>query len=160
METSKTSTASEQDFELWVLLHQTSDAMTRAREKELRKAGISKIEAGVLFALKHITTPATPAAISRWLFREPHTTSELLSRMQKKDLVRKAKDLERKNQVRVVMTEKGEEAYRQSREIEVIPRMLSRLSPAERNKLRTYLGKLRDKALDELGVEYQLPFPR
>ena len=83
-----------EDFELWVLLRHTVDAMLRAREKELRKTGISRIQSAVLFIVKNIATPATPLAISRRLLREPHSTSELLSRMAKKGLVKKVKDLE------------------------------------------------------------------
>jgi len=148
-----------EDFELWVLLRHTVDAMLRARDKELRKTGISRIQSAVLFIVKNMATPATPAAISRRLLREPHSTSELLSRMEKKGLVKKVKDLERRNQVRIVITEKGEEAYHRSRAMEAISRMLSCLSLEERDNLWTYLDKLRDKALDELGAEYMLPFP-
>lgn len=38
--------------------------------------------------------------------------SGLLDRMEKQGLVRKVNDLERKNPIRVAVTEKGEEAYR------------------------------------------------
>ena len=146
------------NFELWVLLRHTTDALARAREKELRKVGISRIQAAVLFILDTLTPPAIPAAISRRLVRKAHTTSELLNRMAKKGLVTKVKDLERKNQVRIAMTEKGREAYRQSREMAVMGRTLSCLSPSERDELKSYLTRLRDKALEELGVEYLLPF--
>lgn len=162
IETGKRKTEDEigwnEDYELAVLLRHTTDALFRAREKELRKAGISRIQAAVFFILKTITTTATPAAISRRLLRKAHTTSELLNRMAEKGLVKKVKDLERKNQVRVVITEKGEEAYRRSREMGVISRMLACLSPSERSEFGVYLERLRDKALEELGVEYLLPF--
>jgi len=146
------------NFELWVLLRHTTDALARAREKELRKSGISRIQAAVLFILDTLTPPVIPAAISRRLVRKAHTTSELLNRMVKKGLIKKVKDLERKNQVRVVMTEKGQEAYRDSREMAVVSRTLSCLSLSEREEFRSYLTRLRDKALEELGAEYLLPF--
>ena len=74
------------EYELWVLFHQACDAMARAREDELRKFGISRIQAAVLFIIKAIEGPATPAEISRWLFREPHTVFRLLKRMEKQGL--------------------------------------------------------------------------
>jgi len=79
--------------------------------------------------------------------------------MEKQGLVRKVKNLGRKNLIRVVITEKGEEVYQRSREMKVIRTTLSCLSPEERNNLRSYLEALRDKALEELQLGYQLPFP-
>jgi len=147
------------EYELWVLLHQACDAMSRAREDELREIGISKIQAAVLFIIKAIEGPATPAEISRWLFREPHTVFGLLKRMEKQGLVRRAKDLERRNMIRVTITEKGEEAFRQSRDMKVIRTILSSLSPEQKDNLKPYLETLRKRALKELGGKHQLPFP-
>jgi len=151
--------ASNRDCKLWALLHQTCDAMVRARENELRQNGISSTQAAVLFVVKAVTVPATPAEISRWLFREPHTVSGLLNRMEKQGLVRKVKDLERKNMIRIVITEKGEQAYQWARGMKSTQKILSCLSPEEHDSLRTYLKALRNKALEEIGVGYQLPFP-
>ena len=155
----ETNVATDRDYELLVLLHQTCDAMLRARGNDLKQIGISRRQAAVLFIVKAVTVAATPAEVSRWLFREPHTVSELLNRMEKHGLVRKIKNLERKNMIRIVITEKGEQAYQRSREMKVIRKILSCVSPKERDNLRTYLKRLRDKALGEIGVGYQLPFP-
>jgi len=155
----ETNVASNRDYELWVLLHQTCDAILRARENELRQTGTSPAQATVLFILKAVTVPATPAEISRWLFREPHTVSGLLNRMEKQGLVRKVKNLERKNMIRIVITEKGEQAYQWAREMKVISKILACLSPEERSNLKTYLKALRNEALKENGIRYQLPFP-
>jgi len=155
----KTNVSIDPEYELWVLLHQACDAMIRARENELREFGISRMQAAVLFIVKAIDGPATPAEVSRWLFREPHTVSGLLGRMEKQGLVRQVKDLERKNMIRVAITEKGEEAYQRSKELKVIRTILSSLSPEQREVLRPYVETLRNKALGELGMKYRLPFP-
>ena len=147
------------DYGLWVLLGQVCDATRRARDNELREFGISAIQAAVLFIVQAVKGPATPAEISRWLFREPHTVSGLLERMEKQGLVKKVKDLERKNMVRVVITEKGEEAYQRSKKLESIRAILSSLSAEQRDDFKSYLEILRNKALGELGVKYRLPFP-
>ena len=150
------------DFELWAALFQTRDTMARCRERELREGGtgISGIQASVLWIVKNIPGPPTPAEISRWVFREPHTLSMLLKQMEKQGLVKKVKDLERRNLVRVVVTEKGEEAYRQSREnAKVIDEIISCLSQEEKANLLAYLEKLRSKALERLGRrELHLPY--
>ncbi len=139
----------DRDYELWGLLNQASHAMERAREDELRPLGLSMMHAAVLYVVKVSKNPVTPAHLSRVLFREPHSVSALLNRMEKQGLLRKTKDLERKNAIRVTLTERGEEACRQSREMKSLRRVLSTISPKERESLRAPLETLRDKAIEE-----------
>jgi len=159
-ETMKNFSSADQDYNLWVLLQQVGHAAFKARQKELNQYSISNTQAMVLFVIQAIGNKATPAEISRWVFREPHTVSGLLNRMEKEGLVRKVKDLERKNLVRVSITEKGQQAYHQSTKIESIRKVISSLSEEERQQLRSSLETLRDKALKELGVNRKLPFPQ
>ncbi len=145
----ETNPTRDRDYELWGLLNQASHAMERAREDELRPIGLSMMHAAVLYIVKAGKGPVTPAQISRWLFREPHTVSGLLQRMEKQGLLKRAKDLERKNVIRVTLTEQGEEAYRRATEMKPIHRVMSHLSPEERDSLRAHLETLRDKALEQ-----------
>ena len=148
-----------QYYELWVLLHQTRDAVYKAREKELRPYTVSPEQVAVLNTVQAIGNAATPAEISRWLFRESHSVSGILSRMQKQGLVRRVKDLDKKNLVRVEITERGQQILSQSTKREVINRIMSTLSPQECQQLRSCLDKLLGKALMELGMERKLVFP-
>ena len=145
------------DYNLWILLHQTTDAALRARQKELDQYSISVIEVGVLVVIQAIGEKATPSEISRRIFREPHTVSALLNRMEKRGLVRKTQDLDRKNMVRVSITEKGRQAYDKSTRRKSISKIISSLSKEERQQLRSCLQKLRNKAFKELIVEYKPP---
>jgi DNA-binding MarR family transcriptional regulator len=79
--------------------------------------------------------------------------------MEKAGLVVKAKDLERKNMVRIAMTEKGERAYRESMKRKSSQKLLSALSETERQELRSYLERVRNRGLRVLGVAYKPPFP-
>jgi DNA-binding MarR family transcriptional regulator len=133
--------------------------MSKAREKELGKLGVSCIQAAVLFNLQAIGDAATPAELSRRLVREPHTISGLLSRMEKQGLIRKAKDLPRKNMVRIEMTDKGKEIYDKSTQRLAMHEIMSILPENEKKELWTYLEKLRTRALKTLGKGYELPFP-
>lgn len=148
-----------EDYKLWVLLHQTKDAIHHNREKELALCGLSPIMAATLFIVQAIGDKATPAEIARWLFRQPHSVTGLLNRMVKEGLITKTKDLDKKNLVRISITEKGKTAYEQSRNHESISRILSVLSGEEREQLRVSLDKLRKKALEELELEKKLPYP-
>jgi len=147
----------DKDYNLWVLLHQTTDAALRARQKELDQFDISVIEAAVLVVIQAIGEKATPAEISRRIFREPHSVSALLNRMEKRGLLKKTQDLDRKNMVRVSITEKGRQAYDKSTRRKSIYKIMSSLSESERQQLTSCLEKLRNKAFKELTVEPKPP---
>ena len=139
----------EQDYALWVLLVQTGETIYRARRKELRAYGISTMQAAVLTVIQAIGHKATPAEISRWIFRESHTVSGLLKRMEAEGLVRMTKDLDWKNMIRVTLTDKGQQAYEMSRKRESIRRIFSILSKDQRRQLEEYLRALLSEALVE-----------
>ena len=150
----------DKDYTLWWLLFQAQDTLFKAREKELRQYGISPEEAAVLFIVRCLDNQAIPSEISRWLFRKPHTVSGILNRMEKKRLVSKTKDLPKKNQIRVSLTDKGEQACDQATKIESIRQIMSSLSEQERQQLSSHLETLRDRALKELGIDTKPPFPQ
>ena len=146
--------------ELWALLDQATTAMSRVADNELSQAGITMIQGAVLYFVKNAKEPVIPAHISRWLFREPHTVSQLLMRMEKQGLVKRTKDLDKKNQLRITLTEKGEKAYQKQTETRGIGKILSVLTPEECNKLGASLKKLRDEAVKVLDFRpRELPFP-
>ena len=149
----------DQDYELWWLILHMRRAMHKIRARELFQYGITPEEAAVLLVVQTIGDKATPAEIARYLLREPHSISGLLSRMQEDGLVRKAKDLDRKNMVRVELTDKGRKAYRQSTKKESIHRLMSCLSEEDRQQLESLLELLWEKALKDLGVAVKPPFP-
>jgi DNA-binding MarR family transcriptional regulator len=145
--------AIDRDYNLWVLLHQVSDIIFNAREVELQQYGFPATQAEVLFVIKAIGDKVTPAQISRMIFRRPHSVSGIVDRMVKAGFVKKTKDLHKKNLIRVTLTAKGEEAYKQALKRKSIPRIMSALSEAERQKLKSLLGTLRNKGLKELGID-------
>ncbi len=140
----------DEDYNLWLLLIKVSRAMSKARERELRKAGITPEQSGILYIIDNIGKKATLVEISRLTLREPHSVSYLVDRMEKAGLAKRVKDLSRKNMVRVAMTEKGQRAYKQAGR-QTVHQTLSCLSEEERNQLRSYLGRLLDKATEVLA---------
>ena len=138
---------------LWIMLHQARDAIFKLREKELNKFGISTPKAEILFTIETIGYRATPTEISRHLLREFHSVSSILSRMEKQGLVKKVNDLNRKNLVRVSLTDKGRQVYHEAVNREAILKVLSCLSETEAQQLASSLKKLRDEAIKNLGIE-------
>ncbi len=148
----------DQHYELWWLLIYTRRIIYHARRKELLKYGITSEEAALLWAVKSIGLKAKPAAIAQWLMRKPHSISGLVSRMEKRGLINKVYDLERKNWVRINLTEKGEKAYIGSLNRESIHKIFSSLSEEEEIQLQLCLLKLCKSGLEELDLEPEPPF--
>lgn len=101
---------------------------------------------------KALGNKCTPAKMSRILVRQPHTVSAIIDRMVKNGFLKKVKDMERKNWVRVIVTEKGEKAAAIARKGDPIPRVLGVLNQKELQVFHNYLERILTKAIDELAL--------
>ena len=146
------------DFNLWILLAQTRALLFAAGEQEASRYGVSLMQGWTLFTIKAIGERATPAEIARWLGREPHTVSSLLSRMVELGLVKKEKSLDKKNLVRIRLTPKGENVYKEGIGMKPMHEILGVLTKQERVCFKEALEKLRASAELKLGRKYTLPY--
>jgi DNA-binding MarR family transcriptional regulator len=152
-ESTKFFTYQDEDQDLWLLLTHARYAVFRAREKELQRYGVSPEQVGLLFVVQALGNKATPAALSRYILRQPHTVSALVDRMARRGLVKKVKDLDRKNLVRVVMTEKGQKTYELSTKRGPIHRIMATLNDDERKQFKEFLERILTKARKEIGMD-------
>jgi DNA-binding MarR family transcriptional regulator len=144
---------SDADHDMWLLLTHTRYAVYRAREKELQRYGVSPEQVGVLFIVQALGNRATPSEISRYIMRQPHTVSALIERMESKGFVKRIHDLDKRNLVRVSMTDKGQRIYETSTKRGPIHRIMGVLTDGERTQLRTLLGKIHSQARKEIGLD-------
>jgi len=142
----------------WERLVVTYTILERARELELGQAGLSLPQAAVIYFLKIAREPLTPSKLSRLIYKEPHTLSGLLSRMEAQGLVKKTKDLKRKNLVRVSLTKKGEEAFKRQLSERTVTNVTSCLSEKELGTLDSLLDKLYAKGLELLRERQPYPY--
>lgn len=143
---------------LWSTFNQAYWAMIRVAEQELRSFDLTMIQAAVLYWVKTSKSAPTPADLSRLLFRRPHTVLDLLGRMEKQGLLKRTRDPKRKNVSRIVLTNKGEQAFKSQKEVRGVARILSELTPAERKTVLAALEKLRKKAIEELKSGLSAPY--
>ena len=87
----------EQEYYSWVILWRTAKAVLKVRQRELRQCGLSPAQSSVLSIVHTWDNQVTPAQISRELMRDANTITELLISMEKDGLVKRVKDLPRKN---------------------------------------------------------------
>ncbi|HEX5642573.1 MAG TPA: MarR family transcriptional regulator [Thermoleophilia bacterium] len=143
-------------FLLWVLLAQTKDAILRARERDYARYGITNDRRAVLYAVERNGGSATPVEISRNLFRELHSVTEMLKRMEADGLITREKTSGR-SRIVAKITEKGRDVFTESLHNETDKRVFSVLTKRERERLRSSLMKVRGRVLQELGIpEWQL----
>ena len=147
------------DHDLYQMITRTRQVIIKARKTELKKYGVPAVYVAALNVIVRLKKRATPANISRALFLEPHSVSELLSKMEELGLIRRVKDLERKNYVRAELTEEGQEKYKDSRNIESIKDMMSVLNPEEKKQLWDLLSRIRNQALKQLGQDDKSIYP-
>jgi DNA-binding MarR family transcriptional regulator len=143
-------------YRLWLLLSQTRSAIFKARHKKLGKY-VHFNQAAALVTIWALNGTATPATLSRHLFLEPHSVSELIVRMEKKGLVTKSREKERGNVVRISITEKGRKICSDVVQADFIRSIMSAISREQREQLRETLTILFSQALKVLGMEEEMP---
>ena len=144
-------------YRLWVLLRQVGHLMTELRREDLLAYEMSPAQAATLRSVANLKEIATPAEISRWLMRKPHTITHLLNRMEKCGQIKKVKDLKRKNQIRIALTEKGKRDYDRIKKAEFTHPILSFLNDDDKKTLENCLNNIRTKLLEELNISYRPP---
>ena len=131
---------------LWMLLNLTSAAILEARNQDFSGTGITFREYSILALVNAIDGPVIPADIARWLSLKPQGISELLTRMEKRGLVKRKQSRQNRKLKNVIILPKGEEALRLAIEIDPIHDIM-KLPEEEFRELWLLLEKLRGRAL-------------
>jgi DNA-binding MarR family transcriptional regulator len=152
------STALDENERTWENLAVTFMTLQRARELELAKVGLTIPQAGLLYFLKTSTEPLTPMKLARRMNRQPHTISALVTRMEAQGLVKTAKDLQRKNWVRVSLTEKGKEAFDHQMTQKTARSAAACLSKKELDQLNKICQKLRTTGAEQIRQMQPAPY--
>jgi MarR family multiple antibiotic resistance transcriptional regulator len=142
----------------WAEVAVTSTILRRAWETELAQVGLTVPQALVLAMVAGSTQPITPMKLSKLLHREPHTISALLSRMEVQGLVKKERNLERGNWVRVTLTKKGKEAYERQAGARRVRNITECLSKQELDDLNKINRRLRAKGIELLREMLPSPY--
>ena len=143
--------ATDSDYELWTLVLDARDIIFDIRERELAKYGITVRQVGILSIVNALGGNAKLAEIARVSNREANSISTIVQRMEKNGLIKKKRDLQKKNVIRVSLTEKGQEILPLANNRRSLHRIFASLSEAEIVQMKLCLNKLISKALQELN---------
>ena len=84
---------------------------------------------------------------------QPQSVSGLLNRMEEKGLITKTTDAERRNVVRVSLTEKGEQTYNGLIKRKSIYSIIMSMNDEEREQLESILLKLQTASRNQLRTD-------
>jgi DNA-binding MarR family transcriptional regulator len=115
-------------LEAWIMFRRVHDTLSKVRNRELagHHSNIEKIL--TLQAIKRLGQNATPNNIARTRYRRPHTISVLLKNMEAAGLLTRSKDKNRKNIIRIALTENGKRTILQTRKSNIINKIFSLFS--------------------------------
>ena len=142
-----------ESYRLFHLLRQATDAVYKAREMELKKYKITPEQAGALVCIHSLGDKATPAELSRWLFRERNSMTILLNRMYELGMIDKQQDSKRKNSIKLSLTKTGYQAYKHAIEFKSFSSVVDVLPERKRAQLWKLLQTVRLKAFEDLGID-------
>jgi DNA-binding MarR family transcriptional regulator len=142
---------------LYGLLDQTRETISKAVELELGQYQISTPQVKVMHMLAQGNGGMTLGELASATVRELNSISTLISRMQKKGLVRKVKK-PGDDKAYITLTDKGKDIYNNTVTEQSIYLIFDSLSDEEKNELSVLLQKLQSKARSLLGLDYKPPF--
>jgi DNA-binding MarR family transcriptional regulator len=145
----------DEHLNLWILMNHTNYSMSRQRELEMAKFGIT-IEKHAILHVLLVKDGRNISDIAAVRIRQHHSIFTLIIRMEKQGLVRKVKS-PRSKEYKIYITEKGKDLYR-SVTMESVDATFAALSEDDQQKLSQYLKLLLIRSLSLQGFDYKLPF--
>ena len=142
----------DKDYTLLTFVLQVADILFKIRERELLPQNLSATAAEILFLVDAMGEGVTPAKITRMMLREPHSISGILVRMENHGLIKRTKDMERKNRIRITLTAKGEKALKQAMKLEGTTGIIAGLSTVQQKQLKASLTALKEAGMKELHL--------
>ncbi|MFC2070382.1 MarR family winged helix-turn-helix transcriptional regulator [Chloroflexota bacterium] len=144
---------------LWQLLNRTGHLVQKVNQRDLNEFGISARGSAILLTISRLGNNATIKGIAQQQYLEHHTVREHLLRMEKAGLVKRIKDLEWKNLVRIEMTDKGYKLCKLIMKKQSVKDVISSLTAEEQKELWYLLSKIREHSMKRLGMKNIRPYP-
>ena len=142
----------EKNYDLWILLSRVYHLIAMLRKMELSQYDILPVQSHILLVIKSLGNQTTPTEISRHVYQQKSSVSDILNRMVKKGLIKKTKISSGKERVIVTLTKTGEDALNYSTHSEYLQKVMSSLKEDNKRQLESALEILRNKAIKELSI--------
>ena len=141
---------------LRALLDRTNYAISRIRDIELAQYKLRTVQVAVLFSLLTENRGMTIQEIANCDLKNHNAVSNLISRMEKRGLVKREFNPE-DEKTYVYITEEGKSLYSQASALS-LEMVFSVLSDSEKKQFEAILEKLKKQSRAMLGVDFVHPF--
>jgi len=139
-------------LDVLIAIRRANEITYRAISEAVRKHGCTREQFEVLWACELSARPITPAELSRWTFRQPHSVVGLLNRMEKQGLIERRRNDSGPKRTLVSPTPKGREildvAYPAM--VHVVNGIYHHFPEDEMLQFSHFLKRVHDAALEEL----------
>ncbi len=135
-----------------ISIRRANEITYRAISEAVRKHGCTREQFEVLWACELSARPITPAELSRWTFRQPHSVVGLLNRMEKQGLIERKRNDSGPKRTLVSPTQKGREILNSAYPamVHVVSEIGRQFPENEMLQFNLYLKRVHDVALEEL----------
>ena len=143
-------------FDLWGVLAQTHNAISRSRFLEIAEGGLTPEKANILHIIQINGGSIPQNKVSSITMRRQHSVSDLVNRMVREGLIKKTKNPENRAYI-IKMSKKGKEKYHNLKR-NTLNTIFSVLTPEDRSTMYSILYKLLSRSRSLLGLDYTTPF--
>jgi DNA-binding MarR family transcriptional regulator len=126
-----------QNLKAFMLLYRIRDLLFRCQDQAVARYGLTAEQYSVLVAIAFLGPPVRATDIGRWMDRKVNSVSMIVDRMVKSGLVRRARDLPDRREVRLALTGTGEQSLRAANPVvfRLIDEVMSSLPPEDTGTL-------------------------
>jgi DNA-binding MarR family transcriptional regulator len=149
----------DREYDLWILISRVYHMIAKLRNVEMSKYGILPVQAYMLFIIQAMGNATTPAELSRFVYQQRNSVSDILKRMERQGLITKGKKSDGNRRVIVKMTQKGEKVLQLSKQREHLHNIMSVLNEEKRQQLESLLELLKDSAIEEFSSHRKTVLP-
>jgi DNA-binding MarR family transcriptional regulator len=135
-------TLAQSNFDIWTLIGSVNHTIVSLRQKELSKYHIPVRQLYVLRTVQALGSNATLSEVARQVEREDHVISKQAVRMEEDGLIKRIKNTNKSNVLKLELTDKGLEMAKMSVESKSLKKLFSSLSPEERSQIESILKKI------------------
>lgn len=117
---------------MWLIIREVSDRLPKCEEPTFAEVGVSPQQCTILLTVANSERPPAITSLAKTLRRNINTTSAMIDRMERLDLVKRVKDVDGRGS-RIELTTTGSRIADLAieKEAKLIKRLLGNLTPAE-----------------------------
>ncbi|MBN2239054.1 MAG: MarR family transcriptional regulator [Dehalococcoidales bacterium] len=147
-------------YNAFMLFMQTANAVQKLSDSTLyKKCGLSTSKYAVLQILEVSNGTMTPSEIARWILRERHNVTTLVSRMKREGLVEVEPSTTDRRSVNIILTEKGRKKLQEAKPVaqSIVEKVMGPMSERNTNSLMKLLAIIRKSSHEGMSELFNSP---